>query len=100
MACKESQGLPLETEPGNIAKCAQPISSPLFGSGLDYKFQSDAERQSSWLQEESSPHAKGVPSRKKELSSGLHKPFPITINTIYLFITINDCGSSKILGIR
>lgn len=38
------QGLPLQTEPGNIAKCAQPISSLLFGRGLDYKFQRDAEQ--------------------------------------------------------
>lgn len=47
-----------------------------------------------------STHAKRVPSEKKDLSSGLHKPLPITINTIYLLMTINDCGSSKSLDIR
>ena len=53
-ACKESQGLPVETKPGSIAKHAQPISSLLFGCGLVYEFRSAAERQSSQLEEESS----------------------------------------------
>lgn len=48
-ACKESQGLTLETKPGNIAKHTQPISSLLFGCGLP-KFHSASERQSSWLE--------------------------------------------------
>lgn len=71
-ACKDSQGLPLETEPGNIAKCAQPISSLLFGCGLDYKFQRDAEKQSSSHVKSSQQEERAV-QQPSQTSSYHHK---------------------------